>query len=64
MKGIVFVVAVLLGIAIFGLPILGSLMAILVIILGIGVEAAMAVGMVLTVALIVGMAIKVFFVDD
>ena len=64
MRGLGFIVAVLLGIAICGLPILGSFMLLLVIFLGIEAEAAMTIGMVLTVALIGGMAFKAFFVDE
>lgn len=64
MKGIGFILAVVLGLLIFGVPILACFMGLVVIILGVGVEAAMTVAMVLTVVMIVGMAIKAFFVDQ
>ena len=59
MRGIVFVVAVVLGLIIFGLPILANFMALLVIFLGVGVEAALSVGIVLTVGMVIWIAIKV-----
>lgn len=56
-----FVAAVLAALAIFGMKILGCFMAILVVFLGVGVETAMTVGMVLTVAMVAWIAAKSFF---
>jgi hypothetical protein len=64
MKGIVFIVGLVVCLAIFGLPILGCFMGLLVIFVGVGVDAALPVGMVLTVVMIVGIGIKSFFIDD
>ena len=64
MKGIAFVVAVVVGLAIFGLPILGCLMTFLVVFVGVGVDAALTLGMFLTVAMVVGIIIKTVFIDD
>jgi len=44
MKGIAFVVAVVVCLIIFGVPILGCIMGLLCIILGIGVDAAWRLG--------------------
>jgi hypothetical protein len=52
------IVTVLLGLAFFGLPILRCFMGILVMVLGVGVEAAMTIGLFLTVLLIVGIVWK------
>ena len=64
MKGIVFIIAVVIILASFGLPVLGCFMGILVVGLGVGVEAAMPLAMILTVALVAGIGIKSFFIDD
>ena len=64
MKGIGFILAVVLGIAIFGVPILGCFLGLLAIVLGVAVDVAMPLAMVLTVVMIVGMAIKAFFLDQ
>jgi hypothetical protein len=53
MKGIVFIVAVVLSLLFFGVPVLACFMGILAIGLGIGVDAALILGMILTVALVV-----------
>jgi hypothetical protein len=52
MKGIAFVLALVVCLIIFGVPILGCIMGLLCIILGIGVDAALAVGMFLTVVFV------------
>ena len=53
MKGISFILAVVLGLAIFGLFILGCFMGLLVVFVGVSVEAALPVGMILTVVFVV-----------
>ena len=53
MKGIVFIVAVVLSLLLFGVPVLACFMGILAIGLGIGVDAALILGIILTVALVV-----------
>ncbi len=63
MKGIVFILAVVLSLIVFGVPILGCIMGLLCIILGVGVDAALILGMILTVALVVGISIKSIFID-
>ena len=60
MKGIGFILAVVLGLLIFGVPILGCFMGLLVIILGVGVDVAMTLGMILTVVMFVGMRSRCF----
>jgi len=64
MRGLVFVLGTVLALLIFGLPILACFMGLLVIGLGIAVEASFFCGAFLTVALVIGIGIKVFFVDD
>lgn len=64
MKGIVFIVAAVVGLIVFGIPMLGCLMMLFMIVLGVGVDTAMTLGMILTVAIIVGTGIKTFFVDE
>ena len=64
MKGLVFIVGLIIILAIFGLPLLGCFMGLLVIGLGVAVEAAMPLAMILTVALVAGIGIKSFFIDD
>ena len=60
MKGVVFIVAVVLSLVIFGLPVLACFMGLLAIGLGIGVDAALTLGMILTVALVVGIGSSQF----
>ena len=64
MKGIAFILAMVVCFAIFGLPILGCFLGILGVVLGISVEVVVPLAMVLTVAMIVGIGIKSFFIDD
>ena len=64
MKGLLFVLTAVVLLAIFGLPILGCFMILLAIGLGVAVETSMTVGMFLTVALVVGIAIQVWFFND
>jgi len=64
MKGVIFVIAVLVSLAVFGLPVLGCIIGLLVIGLGVGVEVALTLGMFLTVAMVVGITIKAVFIDD
>ena len=64
MKGVVFIIALIVILAIFGVPVLGCFMGILVIGLGVGVEAAMPLAMILTVAMVAGIGIKSFFIDE
>ena len=64
MKSVVFIVAFLIILAIFGVPVLCCFMGILVVGLGVGVEAAMPLAMILTVAMVAGIGIKSFFIDD
>ena len=64
MKGIVFVIGLIIIVAIFGLPLMACFMALLVIFVGVAVEAALPLAMILTVALVAGIGIKVFFFDD
>ena len=61
MKGIVFIIALLIILAIFGLPVLCCFMGILVVGLGVGVEAAMPLAMILTVAWLPGSGSRHFF---
>jgi hypothetical protein len=53
MKGIAFILAMVVCLIVFGVPILACFMSILAIGLGIGVDAALTVGMVLTVVFVV-----------
>ena len=53
MKGIVFVIAVVVSLIVFGVPILACFMGLLAIGLGIGVEAALPVAMVMAVIFVV-----------
>jgi hypothetical protein len=62
MRGLVFVVGVILCIVFFGIPVLGCF-AFLLALLGVAAEAAVPLGMVLAVVYIVGIGIKVFFYD-
>ena len=64
MKGIFFILAVVFCLIVFGVPILECFMTLLVVFLGVGVDAALTLGMFLTVAMVAGIGIKVFFVDD
>jgi hypothetical protein len=64
MKGLVFIVGLIIILAIFGLPLLGCFMGLLVIFVGVAVEAALPLAMFLTVALVAGIGIKVFFIDE
>ena len=64
MKGIVFIVGLIITLAIFGLPLLGCFMALLVVFLGVTCEVALPLGMFLAVVMIAGIGIKVFFIDD
>lgn len=63
MKGCGFILAVVIVLLIFGLPLLGCFMGLLVIGFGMAADASLPCGMFLTVALVVGMGIKVFFFD-
>ena len=60
MKGIVFIIALVVVLAIFGVPVLCCFMGILVVGLGVGVEAAMPLAMILTVAMVAGIGISHF----
>ena len=64
MKGIFFIIGLVICLVVFGLPILWCLMCILCVTLGVAVDAALTLGIFLTVALVAGIGIKVFFVDD
>ncbi len=64
MKGLLFVLTAVVVLAIFGLPVLGCFMVLLAIGLGVAVETSMTVGMFLTVAMVVGIAIQVWFFND
>jgi hypothetical protein len=64
MKGIVFIIGLVIIVAIFGLPLLGCFIGLLVIGLGVAVEAALPLAMILTVALVAGIGIKSIFFDD
>jgi len=64
MKGILFILATVVCLAVFGLPILGCFLGILGVVLGISVEVTVPLAMFLTVAMVVGSASKSFFIDD
>ena len=64
MKGILFILATVVCLAVFGLPILGCFLGILGVVLGISVEVTVPLAMFLTVAMVVGIGIKSFFIDD
>jgi hypothetical protein len=64
MKGIVFVIGLVVCLIVFGVPLLGCFMGLLVIGLGVGVEVALTLGMFLTVALVAGIGIKSIFFDE
>ena len=64
MKGIVFIIGLVIIVAIFGLPLMACFMALLVAFLGVTCEVALPLAMFLTVALVAGIGIKVFFIDD
>jgi len=64
MKGIAFILAMVVCFAVFGLPILGCFLGILGVVLGISVEVTVPLAMFLTVAMVVGIGIKSFFIDD
>ena len=53
MKGVAFILAVVLGLIFVGIPILGCFLGILGVVLGISVEVAVPLAMVLTVAFVV-----------
>ena len=64
MKGIVFIIGLVVSLAIFGFPILVCIACLLAIGLGVVADVAVPLAMFLTVALVAGIGIKVFFVDD
>lgn len=63
MKGIGFILATVVCLAVLGLPILGCFLGILGLVLGISVEVTVPLAMILTVAMVAGIGIKVFFID-
>jgi hypothetical protein len=63
MKGVLFIIGVVICLAIFGLPILGCFLLLLGVVLDVAVEVAFPLAIVLTVALIVGIGVKKFFID-
>jgi apolipoprotein N-acyltransferase len=63
MRWVGFILMVALGLTLFGLHILWCFMGLLVVGLGVDVEAAMTIGLVLTVALVAGIGFKSFFID-
>jgi hypothetical protein len=64
MRGVGFILAMVVCLAIFGLPIFGCFLGILGLVLGISVEVVVPMAMILTVAMVVGIGIKSFFIDD
>jgi hypothetical protein len=64
MKGIVFILGVVVGLVVFGVPLLECFLGILCITLGVAFEIALPLAMFFTVAMVVGIGIKSFFVDD
>ena len=63
MKGVVYIIRLVIILAIFGLPLLRCFMGLLVVGLGVDADAALTLGIFLTVALVAGMGIKTFFID-
>lgn len=64
MKGIVFIIGLVIMLAIFGFPVLRCIMGLLVIGLGVDVDTALTLGIFLTVASVAGIGIKSFFIDE
>ena len=64
MKGIGFILGLVLMLAIFGLPIMGCIAMLLAIGLGVAAEVAVPLAMFSAVAMIVGIGIKAFFIDE
>jgi hypothetical protein len=64
MKGIVFIIGLVIIVAIFGLPLMACFMALLGVFLGVTCEVALPLGMFLAVVMIAGIGIKSFFFDD
>jgi hypothetical protein len=64
MKPVWFVLVAVVGLVVFGPGVLACCMLLLVIGLGVAVETAGVLGMILTVAIIIGMGIKSWYVDD
>ena len=64
MKGIVFILGVVFCLILFGVKILCCFMLLLKIVFDIEVDTAMTLGMFLTVAMVVSIGIKSFFIDD
>jgi hypothetical protein len=64
MKGIGFVVAVIVVLAVFGLPITGCIAGLLAIGLGVVADVAVPLAMFLAVVLVVGIGVKVWFIDE
>jgi hypothetical protein len=64
MKEVWFVLVAIVILALFGPGIFGCLVALSVMVLGVAAETAIPLAMVLTVALVVGMGIKSWYIDD
>jgi hypothetical protein len=64
MKGVLFIIGVVLCLLIFGPPIFGCFLLLLAVGLDVAVETAFPCAAFLTVAWIVGIGIKKFFLDD
>jgi hypothetical protein len=64
MKGLGFVIGVVICLLFFGPPILGCFLLLLAVGLGVAVETAFPVAVFLTVAMIVVIGIKKMFLDD
>ena len=62
MRFLEFIAGLILCLVIFGIPILGCF-ALLLAIVGVAVESAVPVGMFLTIVYLVGIGIKVFFIN-
>jgi hypothetical protein len=63
MKGVAFVLTVVICFAILGLPVLRFFLGILGVVLGIDADVVVPLSMFLTVVFVVGFAIKSFFID-
>jgi hypothetical protein len=64
MRWLVFILGLVLSLILFGVQILVCFMVILGIVFDIDVDTAMTLGVFLTVAMVVGIGIKVCFIDD